>query len=134
MLSLIAGCEGATGPDRLRGDFALVSLYGKQLPLPDGASLLIGDSLTFSDSRPEARLFATIVHRRTDGTVEVLTGYQTYQRRGDTVTTSFSCRFSDICLAWDIVAAPETGILRNDSLIFSPKSPNGPTRIYRRAH
>jgi len=121
-----------------RGEFSLVTLQGKLLPLPDGGTLLIGDSLSFDEARlprpsGQPKIWATVVHQRPDGSVELLRGYQSYERRGDTVITSFACRFSDICLL-DIVVAPELGVLRNDSLIFSPKSPTGPTRVYRRQH
>ena len=139
LLAFAAACESATAPEVLHGDFSLVSMQGKPLPLPDGSTLLIGDSLRFDETvwprrNEQTKAFATVVHKRSDGTLEILSGYQTYERRGDTVITAFACRFNDLCLAWDIFAAPETGVLRNDSLIFSPKSPDGPTRIYRRAH
>jgi hypothetical protein len=136
-----AACDDSTGPVVLQGEFSLVAFAGKQLPIADGDALLIADSLSFEESRTrdpsqpsiqEAMLRATVVHQRADGSLETLRGNQSYLRRGDTVITSFACRFGQFCLA--LVAAPETGILRNDSLIFSPKSPNGPTRIYRRAH
>ena len=132
LLIMAVACDSGTGPVVLRGDFTLVSLAGKLLPLPDGDGILIGDSLSFDETQSQPRILATVVHRRPDGSLESLRGYQWYDRRGDTVTTSFACRFGELCLA--LVAAPETGILRNDSLIFSPKSPTGPTRIYRRSH
>jgi hypothetical protein len=135
-----AACDDSTGPVVLQGEFSLVAFAGKQLPIADGDGLLIADSLSFEErtrdpSQPsiqEGTLRATVVHKRVDGSLETLRGNQSYLRSGDTVITSFACRFGQLCLA--LVAAPETGILRNDSLIFSPKSPNGPTRIYRRAH
>jgi hypothetical protein len=138
LLLLLVGCDAGTGPRVFRGDFSLLTLQGKLLPLPDGGTLLIGDSLSFDEARRpketnQPRILATVVHQRPDGSVELIRGYQSYERRGDTVITSFACRFSDICLL-DIVVAPEVGILRNDSLIFSPKLPSGPTRVYRRQH
>src|SRR5258706_15636861 len=103
LLALAAGCDGGTDPQVFRGDFSLLTLQGKLLPLPDGGTLLIGDSLSFDEARrpKEAdapRILATVVHQRPDGSVELLRGYQSYQRRGDTVITSFACRFSEICL------------------------------------
>lgn len=133
LLITTAACDSSTGPAVFRGDFTLLSFEGKQLPLPDGGSLLIGDSLSFDESQPEKRIFATVVHQRPDGSLELLSGYQWYQRRGDTVTTDFACRFGRFCIA-ALISAPEIGILRNDSLIFSPTSPDGPTRVYRRSH
>ena len=137
----VAACDNSTGPALLRAQYALMALGGKRLPVTDGEGLLIADSLSFDESRGrdpsqpsilEPLLRATVVHQLPDGSVEILRGSQFYEHRGDTITTSFACRFGQLCLA--LVAAPESGILRNDSLIFSPKSPDGPTRVYRRQH
>ena len=122
--ALLSACETSTGPAPFfQATFSLRTLEGKPLPLPDGSDLLlIGDSLDFNElakPRGEYRrvIQATVVHRRTDGAVEILRGEQSYERRGDTVITSFACRFGEFCLA--IVAAPQIGVFRNDSLIFS---------------
>src|SRR5262245_55465347 len=101
VLMVAAGCESATGPADFRADYALISLQGKALPLPNGGLLLIGDSLRFNErgwppSNEQTKAIGTIVYQHTDGSVELIRGYQSYQRRGDTVITSFSCRFSEI--------------------------------------
>lgn len=135
-IAILAACETATGPAPFfQATFSLRTLEGKPLPLPDGSDLLlIGDSLDFNElAKPRGDyrrvIQATVVHRRTDGALEVLRGEQSYERRGDTVFTSFSCRFGELCLGF--VAALQVGVFRNDSLIFSPGQ-FGVERVYLR--
>lgn len=133
---LVTACETTTGPAPFfQATFSLDALGGKALPLPDGSDLLlIGDSLDFNEiAKPRGELRrvieATVVHRRTDGALEILRGEQSYERRGDTVITSFVCRFGELCAA--LVAAPQIGVFRNDSLVFSPGQ-FGVERVYLR--
>ena len=135
-VALVAGllsCAAPTEPQPfLHATFSLSALDGKPLPLPDGGFLLVGDFLAFSEARrPRGELRsvleATIIHQRPDGSRETIVGLQSYERRGDTVVTSFYCRFSDICV---LVYAPELGVFRNDSLVFHQAGLSQPSRVY----
>jgi len=130
---LLSSCSTFAEPDAFRASFALRSYQDKPLPLPDGSLLLIGDSLFIDeagrvhhDSRSALR--GVVVHQLPDGTRRVSDGFMAYQRFGDTIVTTFFCRFGDVCPL--VLVAPDTGVIRNDSLLFPARQFTTGARVY----
>ena len=133
-LSLLLGsCSVFSEHEPFQASFALRSYQDKPLPLPDGSSLLIGDSLLINEAarvhhKSASALRGVVVWLLPDGTRRIADGFMSYERLGDTIVTSFFCRFGEVCPL--VLVAPDTGIIRNDSLRFPERGFSTGARVY----